>query len=191
MSAVSPEVIPEGTMQPPAATDEAAAVPARVCEQARVSRNFPQLPTAHDPGSRDTLPSIRRRAAAMLALGSTSTDVAKELGISRRTLWNWRNQDEQFRNELERIRRQIWEDAADQERSLLAPALDVLTQRLHDPKDNVRFSAAVAILRLSGLRERSSAARPVHRRPVDCGRVAEDRARPHASAVRQTTNAAT
>jgi hypothetical protein len=107
------------------------------------SQNFPEFPTAENH-----LSDKQRLAVELLAAGRSLTGTAEALGIDRRTLYNWR-QDETFGQVLSERRREFRSVASDRLGALLEPALDVLEQQLKDRYDRVRFRAAATILRLA------------------------------------------
>jgi len=117
-----------------------------------VSRDYPELPTGGDDlNEQSDLPDHRQRAAIELLLaGKSFTAAAQAIGVTRRTLYAWR-QDEDFRGELDRRRRELYDGAADRLRALLHPSLDVMEQHLADPYDRARFRAAAAVLRMANL----------------------------------------
>src|SRR4051794_12958967 len=121
------------------------------------SQDFPKLPIAADhlvePVAQvSALLTDRQQAAIeLLLLGKPTGEIAKAVGVDRRSLYNWR-QDGDFRDELDRRRRELWRDAADRLAALVHPALDVLEKHLGDRYDRARFRAAATILRLADLR---------------------------------------
>jgi len=91
-------------------------------------------------------------AIQMLVTGRSMTTVARKLDVDRRTLHRWR-QNETFRRELARLRRQLWSEATDRLRALVHPSLDVLEQELRKGYDRARYRAANAVLRHANLRK--------------------------------------
>jgi hypothetical protein len=122
------------------------------------SENFRKLPIAADhltePAAQvPALLTDRQQAAIeLLLLGKPLNEVARAVGVSARSLYAWR-QDDDFRDELDRRRRELWREAADRLASLVHPALDVLAKHLDDRYDRARFRAASTILRLADLRK--------------------------------------
>jgi transposase-like protein len=100
----------------------------------------------------DILTDRQRLAIELLLVGKSLTTIAERVQVSPRTLFNWRR-DEMFRVELERRRREVWDDAADRLRALIHPAIDVLEAEVHDEYDRSRVRAAGMILRFSDLRK--------------------------------------
>ena len=115
-----------------------------------ISQNFSKLPTSAD--NHDELTDRQRLAIELLIQGRSQTAVAEDAGVTRRTVYAWR-QDEPFRAELARRRQEVWDGAADRMRALIHPAIDVLEAEVHDEYDRSRVRAAGMILRFSDLRK--------------------------------------
>jgi transposase-like protein len=123
-------------------TDEVVHENARSCTIAAGGR------VESEPGMSD-----RQRTAIELMLhGKSLGAVARDMGVNPSTLYRWR-QDEVFRVELDRRRREIWEGAAERLRALVHPAIDVLEAEVHDEYDRSRVRAAGMILRFADLRK--------------------------------------
>ncbi len=94
----------------------------------------------------------QKSAISLLLRGYNDTDVARELGINRVTVYRWRIQHPLFRSELSRQRRQGWLAGQDRLRSLIAPALDVVHEMLGSEDARLRMRAAALLLRHIGAR---------------------------------------
>jgi hypothetical protein len=118
------------------------------------SQNFPNFPTAEKSSQQDeiSLNQKQRAAIELLALGRSFVLTAKEVGVDRRTIFNWRK-DDWFQSELRRRHQEIWGDAGDRIRMLVDPSIEVLCEHLNERYDRNRFRAANAILRLANLRQ--------------------------------------
>ena len=75
---------------------------------------------------------------------------AKEIGVGRRTLFDWR-QKEAFRTAPAQRHRELWGDVNDRLRMLVDPSVEVLAEHLDDRYDRARFRAATAILRFANI----------------------------------------
>ena len=100
-------------------------------------------------------------AIRMLVTGKSLKAIANKLEIDQRTIHRWR-QNETFRRELAKLRRQLWSEATDRLRALVHPSLDVLEQELRKGYDRARYRAANAVLRHANLRKST---------PLDAGEV--------------------
>ena len=115
-----------------------------------MSHNASECPTSADEIIPDDAKTL---AIALILAGKCDTDVAKEVGVNRKTIYRWRNDDETFKNVLIRRRRELWQGVGDRLRSLLDPAVDVLVAQMHDRLDATRFKAATALLKLADVRK--------------------------------------
>ena len=113
-----------------------------------MSQNVPECPTGESASS---LNDRQRMALELIVAGQRDIDVAKAVGVDRKTIYRWR-QDEQFRAQLEQRRRELWAGVVDRMRALLEPSVEVLNEHLRDSLDRNRYRAAVSILRLSNVR---------------------------------------
>ena len=59
-------------------------------------------------GQKGYSPEFRQRALDLLGSGRKVVDVARDLGISDQTIYNWRRQDRVDRGELEGTPRSEW-----------------------------------------------------------------------------------
>ena len=112
------------------------------------SQNFSQLPTSAE--NHDDLTDRQRNAIELLIAGKSDTAVGEAIGVSRRTVYAWR-QSEPFQEELERRRHETLDAAADRLRALVHPAIDVLEEEVRDPHDRARMRAVGVILRVANL----------------------------------------
>src|SRR5215212_2067708 len=101
-----------------------------------ISDNFREFPL-----SENALNDKQRAAIDLLAAGKGCAETARELQITTRTLYNWR-QDELFQEALQDRRREMWGRANDRIRALLETSIDVMEQHLKDNWQNNRFRAA-------------------------------------------------
>ena len=98
----------------------------------------------------DPLSEIQLQAIELTMQGHTDVSIAQTLGINRRTLWRWKNLDDDYRRVLNNARIQLYATAADRYQMLLTRATGVMSQTLQDSAEEIRFRAAVAILNMAG-----------------------------------------
>jgi Helix-turn-helix of insertion element transposase len=72
-------------------------------------------------------------AVDLLVSGLTETAAAEAIGVSRVTLWRWK-QEPAFEAELNRRRQELWLASVDRLRSLVPKALDSLEAELEGPR---------------------------------------------------------
>lgn len=101
--------------------------------------------TRNDPPNAHRTDAERERFAALLATGTTITDAAVELGISRKTATRWR-QDPVVLDALALYRSVIRDETTDRLSSLTRQALDRAEEILNDHRTPV-----ATVVRLIGL----------------------------------------
>ncbi len=112
-----------------------------------------QTATLVEPELHSGLTQRQLAAIELLLLGKSDGQAAQTLGITRKTVWNWRHESDPFKEELHKRRQALWAGIVDRMRSMLDPSLDVLHDHLTDSLDKNRYRAAVAVLRLSNVRQ--------------------------------------
>ena len=111
------------------------------------AQNLPKSPTF------ENLSEKKRAAVELLAMGTSYTATAKAVGVDRRTIFEWR-QDELFQSEVRRRHQQLWGDPTERLHMLADPAIEVLAEHLNETWQPSRFRAATTILRLVKLSRR-------------------------------------
>ena len=81
-----------------------------------------------------------------LLQGKSDRAVSEAAGVSRQTVWDWRNRDPLFIAELNRQRSEMWQEAHERLKSLANRALDVLEQQLDSGDPKASLAAAKYIL---------------------------------------------
>ncbi len=92
------------------------------------------------------------RAAELLVAGSTATEVANELEVSRETVSRWKS-DPEFIARLNELRNEATNVAREKLRGLVARSVQVIEEVLADPDSppKVRLDAAFRVLDRCGL----------------------------------------
>ncbi|WP_067936467.1 phBC6A51 family helix-turn-helix protein [Alicyclobacillus kakegawensis] len=94
----------------------------------------------------------QENAIDLLLMGKSDREVAEAVSVARQTVWEWRNRNAEFMAELNARRQELWGAQVERMRQLVAKAVDVLEEDLHQGADaKLRQSAAVHILRAVGL----------------------------------------
>ena len=81
-----------------------------------------------------------------LLQGKSDRAVSEAAGVSRQTVWEWRNRDPLFIAELNRQRSEMWQEAHQRLKSLANRALDVVEQQLDSGDPKASLAAAKYIL---------------------------------------------
>ena len=90
-------------------------------------------------------------AVNLFLAGKTDAEVAAAIGKTRTTVNVWRNHDPLFIATLNDRQQQIWSSQLNRLSTLVADAVDALHDGLHDTDIKVRLTAAVHILRTTGV----------------------------------------
>jgi transposase len=88
----------------------------------------------------------QQNAIDHLLQGKSDRAVAAEVGVSRTTVWEWRNHDPLFIAELNRERSELWMEARGRLKLMANRALDVLEQQLDGDDPKASLTAAKYIL---------------------------------------------
>jgi hypothetical protein len=88
----------------------------------------------------------QENAIEHLLQGKSDRSVAEAVGVSRQTVWEWRNRDPLFIAELNRQRVELWSEARDRLKSLANRALDVIEIQLGSDDPKVALAAAKHVL---------------------------------------------
>jgi len=94
----------------------------------------------------------QENAIELLLCGKSDREVAEAVGVTRQTVWEWRNRNPEFIAALNARRQEVWGSHVERLRQLVTKAIDVLEENL-DGKAGAKLQqeAAVHILRAVGL----------------------------------------
>jgi transcriptional regulator with XRE-family HTH domain len=101
--------------------------------------------------TRQDLSIEQQNAIEMLITGQSDAQVAEAVGVSRQTVWQWRNRDAYFRAELFAKRASLYSEYQDALRALVPEALAVLRQSLSSEDEHIRLRAVSLLLKASAL----------------------------------------
>ena len=85
-------------------------------------------------------------AVEHLLQGKSDRLAADAVGVSRQTVWDWRNNDPLFIAELNRQRVELWREARERLKSLANCALDVVELQLNSGDPKAALAAAKYVL---------------------------------------------
>ena len=100
---------------------------------------------------RNQLTPQQETAIDMILTGKNDREVAQNIGKSRSTVNTWRNHDPLFIATLNDHRQQVSGGQLNRLNNLVIEAVDVLQEGLHDSDIKVRITAAVHILKATGV----------------------------------------
>jgi len=84
-------------------------------------------------------------AIDVLVQGRTDQETAEVVGVARKTVTRWRNDNPHFTAELNKQRRLIWGDSHDRLRALASKAVDTLETSLDEGDSRVAVEVLKAI----------------------------------------------
>jgi hypothetical protein len=90
-------------------------------------------------------------AIDLVMVGLSDGEIAKRVGVSRKTINKWRNQDMDFRALLAERRVALRERHQDELSGLVSEAIGVMREAMREDETPTRLRAAQAVLRMSGL----------------------------------------
>ena len=95
------------------------------------SRKILKNPTGQNDLNAKCLSDKQSAAVEMLVIGKSYQHVADTLGVDRRTIYSWR-QDDDFKQALSERRQDRWSAATNRLQSMLDDSLAVIEEQLHD-----------------------------------------------------------
>lgn len=95
------------------------------------------------PEEPPTLSPVQLNAVNLLALGKSDTETAQALRVSRQTVNEWKNHNEDFQRALRTAQREIWEESRMRLRALSSKAIDTLSEALEHHNSQI----AIAVLK--------------------------------------------
>lgn len=98
------------------------------------------------PDKSRQLAQEQMNAIEHLLQGQSDRAVAEAVGVSRQTVWDWRNNDPLFIAELNRQRVEMWKEVRERLRSLANRALDVVALQLGGEDPKTALAAAKYVL---------------------------------------------
>ncbi len=127
--------------------------------------------TEHDKTQQRELSTGQLNAVDVLVVGGTDVEAAQAAGVSRPTVWTWRNRNPYFQAELNRRRHEVWGASVERVRALIPTALDAIERELMGGPDS--YKAALKLLELAGM----GAADYRPQGPTDARKILEEEAR--------------
>ena len=88
----------------------------------------------------------QENAVEHLLQGKSDRATAEAVGVSRQTVWEWRNRNPVFIAELNRERFELWDEAQERMKSLANRALDVVELQLGSGDPKASLAAAKYVL---------------------------------------------
>ena len=96
--------------------------------------------------TRQVLSIEQESAVEFLLQGRSDLAVAESVGMSRQTIWEWRNRNPVFIAELNKRRSEMWREARERLKSLAGRGLDVIETQLGSDDPKAALAAAKYVL---------------------------------------------
>ncbi len=99
-------------------------------------------------GFNEKLNERQTRAVLLLADGFSPSEVAEQVGVGLQTIYNWKSNNQEFANQLDALRREVFAEELKQLRGLVGPASAALREILIDngASANAKIAAARVVL---------------------------------------------
>jgi len=105
-------------------------------------------------------------AIDLVMVGLSDGEIAKRVGVSRKTINKWRNQDMDFRALLAERRVALRERHQDELSGLVSEAIGVMREVMREDETPTRLRAAQAVLRMSGLQAAMQTENPLSKEEI-------------------------
>jgi transposase len=111
--------------------------------------------------------SAKQEMTIELALqGMKDGEIAKQVGVTRKTINTWRNHDEDFRIVLAKRRRALREQHQDELSGLVSEAIGVMREAMREDNMPTQLRAAQAVLRTAGLQAEMKKEKPLSKEEI-------------------------
>jgi hypothetical protein len=98
-----------------------------------------------------TLAIEQQNAITLLMTGLSDREVAEKVGVRRETVTKWRNYHPAFRAELNRQRKELYDQTMDGLRNLIPQAVAALAAEVNDPQNPNRGRIALEVVKMAHL----------------------------------------
>jgi len=106
------------------------------------------MPTEESNEKSQNLTEKQLSAISLIIQGKNDSEVAREVGVTRETVNRWKNQDEHFEAELNRIERDMWNESKRKLRELSSKAIEILAKELEGED---KLKASIHVLKALGI----------------------------------------
>ena len=93
----------------------------------------------------------QEQAISLMIMGKNDTEIGKELGISRESVWRWRNENPDFMEAARKRREMAAARHAEELNDLLTEALMVIKESMRNGDTQTKIRIALQLLKMSGL----------------------------------------
>ena len=93
----------------------------------------------------------QERAISLMILGKNDTEIGEEVGVSRESVWRWRNENTDFMEAARMRRETLISKHTEELQTLLGEALKVVRESLKSGDARTKLRVALQLLKMSGL----------------------------------------
>ncbi len=93
----------------------------------------------------------QERAISLMILGKNDTEIGEEVGVSRESVWRWRNENADFMEAARMRREELISRHTEELQALLGEALEVVRESLKSGDARTKLRVALQLLKMSGL----------------------------------------
>jgi DNA-binding XRE family transcriptional regulator len=97
----------------------------------------------------DELQRKQKMAVELIANGKTDMEVAKEIGVTRQTVNEWKNHDVEFQLELQVRRREVVSGLRDKMNEMVMTSMEIIKKSLVSKNPKVQLSVALQVLKIA------------------------------------------
>ena len=116
--------------------------------------------------NKQSLNEKQELAIDLVMVGLSDGEIAKRVGISRKTINTWRNHDEDFRAVLSERRKALRERHQDELSGMVSEAIGVMREAMREDGIPTRLRAAQSVLRMSGLQTAMQTEKPLSKEEI-------------------------
>jgi transposase len=93
----------------------------------------------------------QEQAISLMIMGKNDTEIGKEVGVSRESVWRWRNENADFMEAARKRREELVARHTEELQELLSEALIVVKESLRDGDAPTKLRVALQLLKMSRL----------------------------------------
>lgn len=94
----------------------------------------------------------QEKAISLMILGKNDTEIGKAVGVSRESVWRWRNENPVFMEAARKRREKLIARHTEELQDLLGEALKVVKESLKSGDAQTKLRVALQLLKMSGLK---------------------------------------
>lgn len=101
--------------------------------------------------SENNLNMKQEQAISLMMMGKSDTEIGEAVGVSRESVWRWRNENADFMEAARKRRENLVARHTEELHDLLGEALKVVKESLRSGDARTKLRVALQLLKMSGL----------------------------------------